>query len=134
MAEPVNQQPNVFYNLVLDAAFNSTLGGIAGWAFNIIHPVGGLIFGAIYSVTDFSSNMLLDKTTLCKCGKFVLNFFIKMAAAVCVTTLIGYTFTFMSGVILVIGMSMVSCIIACLAKCCPCLKILQNNDEQPAGV
>lgn len=132
MAKPVvDHEPHLVMSSTLYVALHATTGGLAGWAFKWIHPVGGTLFGAIYSITDILSNKLLDhvfdNSSQGKCWKFAISFFANIALAAYLTTLAGYTFTFMSGVGLVAGMLAVTFGLQCIAQYCPCLGLLSTE-------
>lgn len=131
MAHPIHHQPTIVTSASFYVALHAGVGGLSGWGFNLIHPIGGVVFGGVYAVTDVLSNKLLDyifdNTEQGKCWKFALSFFASIATAAYLTTLAGYSFTFMSGVGLVIGMLAVMCGLQCLAWCCPSLGLQTNG-------
>ena len=140
MAQPVNQEPNFITEFVFLFGATSTVGALAGWTFNLIDPIGGAIFGAVHLITLAASRVLLDyifdDSAKGKALKNVFSFFASIAASTFVTTLAGYTITVMSGIGLSIAMLAVLFAVACLAKCCPCLKPLLGIDDdeaQPEG-
>lgn len=141
MGQPVNQAPNGFTQFVFAFAATSTVGALAGWTFNLIHPIGGAIFSAVQLATFAVSKALLDNifddTAQGKTLKYALSFFASIAVATFVTTDAGYTITLMSGIALSIGMVAVLFAIAFLVECCPCIKPLlgmQPDDQaQPEG-
>lgn len=136
MAEPVNQEPNLWTKYTFRLVASSTAGALAGWTFNLIHPMGGAIFGGVFAITDVLSENLLayvfDDSAQGKALKIAFSLFANLVAATFITTLAGYTITVMSGIGLTMGMLAVAFAVGFLAHCCPCLKPLlgMKNDDQ----
>ncbi len=101
------------------------IGALAGYAFGIINPVGGAVFGATSSLTSTLGNALAEQfganQTAVKTTLYALSFIASFAVGIAVTTAVGFPITVMGAVGLTLAMAVTTCFIQCVligGLCC----------------
>lgn len=91
-------------------------GALGAWAFTSINPIGGAIFGATFGASQKTLGYALEQafgnTHAEKVVKFAAFFFGSIFVAKAVTTLMGYSFSLISGLGLFIAMAPASMVTA----------------------
>lgn len=95
---PASQVLNGIYNV----GMNSAAGALAGYAFGLINPVGGAIFGAVsalsHSVATGLGARWLGDRTCAKVAGWAISFVASIGAGVFVATAAGFPITVLGGV------------------------------------
>ena len=107
--EPIGSQ---LLNGVFQIGFNSASGYLAGFAFGIVNPVGGAIFGATSAASSLLISLLAEKMGVNNtCAKVAItgaSFIIGIGIAAAAATAAGFPITFMAGLGLTLTMLLTS--------------------------
>jgi len=96
-------------------------GALAGYAFSLIHPIGGAIFGATFAVVNSIGTSLANQFGMneeaTKTALYAVSYIISTLAGAFATTTLGFPLTFLSGVVMTFGMIITTQIVEIAAKC-----------------
>jgi hypothetical protein len=109
------------FNTVYNIGVSTGTGALAGWAFGIIHPVGGAIFGASYALTNTFAHLFADKfcadRTALKTAVWVISFMASISVGIFATTVAGFSLNLFSGVGMVLAMIVTSIAAQAIPPC-----------------
>jgi hypothetical protein len=114
---------------IVKVGTNAGFGALAAYAFSIIHPIGGAIFGATAAVCRIVADKVLDsmpenKTAL-KIAVWAVGFVATIAISLLVTTTLGFPITAIGAVGMTVGMIATSIAVRWLARlCCTSLVVV----------
>ncbi len=112
------------------AATNAGVGLLCAVFFNVIHPISGLIFGAVHSVMHillkpgFKELLSADDETVSTVALFAASYFTSVIIAIAMASAVGFSASLLSGAILSLLMIPSSIAIEYLFRCI-------FNQEQP---
>ncbi len=93
---------------VYAVGLSAGIGALAGYAFEIIHPVGGLVFGAASTLTIVIGRVILSRidedNVALKVATYVGTVIASIAAGVIAVTALGFPLTVGSFILLTLGM------------------------------
>jgi len=94
---------------IIRTATLASSGALGAWAFTSIHPVGGAIFGATFATSQTSLEYVLNEifgnSRAEKIEKLATEIFGSILVGKVVASLLGYSFTFISGLYLFAAMT-----------------------------
>jgi hypothetical protein len=114
MTQPAIAQQNTPAQLLFGAALSAGTGAVAAALFTTIGPVGGAIFGVSSFLSGRLVHFIFDKvdcfpeSNVAKIAKFVLSSLGGIAAGALIATAVGVPLTFTAGLILTLGMGVVT--------------------------
>lgn len=124
VADPTQQALSPASQVIMGAyniGLSATTGALAGWAFNIIAPAGGAVFGVAYGIASSLAGTLANymnvNETATKTALRFLSFAASLAAAAFVTGLAGFPLTLVGAVGLSLAMIPSWFAVACSAGC-----------------
>jgi hypothetical protein len=107
------------YNIALSGG----AGALAAWAFTIIDPIGGAIFGVASALTNSLGRVMANvpgTEAAVKTAVHFLTFIASLAVGAAAVTLAGFQITLMSAVGLSLAMIPAWIAVSCSANCIGC--------------
>lgn len=116
----------------------AAMGALAGYAFSLINPIGGVVFGATSAMTGLLGNAIAQhlgaNQTAVKTTLYALPLIASLVAGMVVTTAVGFPITVMGAIGLTLAIAVTSYFVHCLAiggVCCGAAGLVtwmsQNN-------
>ncbi len=100
------------FNSIYEIGVSTGAGALAGWAFGIIDPVGGAVFGASYALTRTLANAFADKLcmgrTALRIAAWVVSFIASVSVGIFVATTAGFPLTVLGSVGMLLAMLVTS--------------------------
>lgn len=133
--------PSTQWTIACEAA----AGGIASYALEIVHPVGGILFGASHALSSVLLTTLLDnlpvdtRSPSFKVAKFASSFLIGIGIAHVLTATLGFPLTFGTALVLTLVMLITSFVIEFMrtgrVSCLHALiDVMNGRSSSPIGV
>lgn len=119
----INQNcKNDFANALFNVALNSSIGAAGGWAFRLIHPMGGAVLGATTAVVTAIVTPLLTKALNLNSeeGKiffWAINFFARVGLCMLAAAAFGFAITFQACLLFNLAMIPIECLVSHLIHC-----------------
>ena len=114
--------------IAYDLGLRAAAGAFAGYAWSIINPIGGAIFGLASALTNTAGDAITASTvpmneTAAKTAMRVATFLLSVAAGIIATAAAGYTITVGAAVGLSLAMIPALFVVyvsaSCIASCAP---------------
>jgi hypothetical protein len=118
-------QGSQIFNSIYEIGFNAASGAFAGWAFGIINPIGGAVFGASYALThalasEVASKLHMDQTAL-KVAAWFVSFIASFGVGMLAATVAGFPITILGSVGMILAMLITSLALRMVVSGAGCL-------------
>jgi hypothetical protein len=113
------------FNSIYEIGVSTGTGALAGWAFGIIDPVGGAVFGASHALTSTLVNAVADKLnmdhTALKTAACAISFIASVSVGIFATTTAGFPLTVLGSLGMLVAMAVTSIGVRIVVKGAGCL-------------
>lgn len=122
-------------NGIVNGAWGAGVGYLAGHIFQVIQPMGGLVFGAVYQAADGLITPLADRffgqSDVEVKANFIFRMFAKFCIAMLVTAQVGFDITFKASLIItgtMLGVEFITNLVIGLLIL-SCYEIIRRNNQ-----